>query len=214
MRLDRLYILLLPLWVGCNRTAPELPEIPSPIKMASAKIQPIARMVQAQGLVLRRGGGLVMEVSANSADSHFLHQGLTADVTDLRTGATWACQVTDVLANASLETGASVAWLEPVSGTGSLKEGDFVSASILAQWLQRGLVVPSAAVLIHGGRTVVVVSRKDEAGKEALQPVDVSLGVDSGDYTQILKGLKDGEQVVVEGGTGYLAPEFKSHPAD
>lgn len=214
MRLKCLMLALLPLLGACQRQAPALPGIPSPLQVATVKTRPIARMVQAQGLVLRRGGGLVIEVSASAADSPLLHAGLSAEALDLQSGASWACRVGEVLDHASLETGASVAWLEPLSGTGSLREGDFVSARILALWLQRSLVLPSAAVLIHEGRTVAVLRRPGKAGAESFEVVELSLGVDSGEFTQILSGLREGDEVVVEGATGYLAPEFKSHPND
>lgn len=214
VRAEALLLALWPLWAGCGSAAYEPPEIPSPVRLATARIQPIARVVQAQGLVLRRGGGLVIEVGASAAESPLLHAGLSAEASDLQNGASWNCRLTEVLEHASLETGASVAWLEPLSGSGSLREGDFVSARILASWMPRGLVVPSSAVLIHAGKSVVVLALPGADGALKYQGVEVAVGMDSGEFTQVLTGLKDGDRVVVEGGTGFLAPEFKSHPTD
>lgn len=209
MRAEALALALLPLLGACHGRPPELAELPSPLRLAAAQVRPIALYVRAQGLVLRRDGNLLIELSASAADSALLKPGMEALADDLQNGASWNCRVTEVLGNASLETGAGVAWLEPLSGTGQLKEGDFVSGRILARWMPRSLVVPSSAVLIHGGSTVVVLRRG-----EAMQVAAVRCGVDSGEFTQILSGLKEGDLVASEGATGYLAPEFKSHPND
>ena len=57
------------------------------------------------------------------------------------------------------------------------------------------LVVPSEAVIRTGKRAVVIVRRADGA----FEPRDVSLGADSGDDTEVVSGLAEGEQVVASG---------------
>ena len=57
------------------------------------------------------------------------------------------------------------------------------------------LVVASEAVIRTGSRAVVIV--KGASG--GFEPHDVSLGVDAGDDVEVIKGLREGDQVVVSG---------------
>jgi len=57
------------------------------------------------------------------------------------------------------------------------------------------LLVPSEAVISTGKRSIVIVRNTD--GR--LQPVQITAGNDSGDSTEVLKGLAEGQQVVASG---------------
>jgi Cu(I)/Ag(I) efflux system membrane fusion protein len=57
------------------------------------------------------------------------------------------------------------------------------------------LVVPSEAVITTGKRSIVIVRNSD--GR--LQPVEVAIGNDSGDSTEVTGGLTEGQQVVASG---------------
>ena len=57
------------------------------------------------------------------------------------------------------------------------------------------LVVASEAVIRTGTRAVVIV--KNTSG--GFEPHDVSLGVDAGDDVEVVKGLREGDQVVISG---------------
>jgi RND family efflux transporter MFP subunit len=59
-----------------------------------------------------------------------------------------------------------------------------------------GVTIPYAALLDDGGRSYVFVIEDGEAKEREVSP-----GNSAGDRIQILKGLKPGERVVVEGGT-------------
>jgi RND family efflux transporter MFP subunit len=59
----------------------------------------------------------------------------------------------------------------------------------------RRLVVPQSAVLNSGDRQVVFLDR----GNGVFEPRDVKIGVQSGDRTEILSGLKAGERIVTSG---------------
>jgi Cu(I)/Ag(I) efflux system membrane fusion protein len=61
------------------------------------------------------------------------------------------------------------------------------------------LTVPSEAVIHTGKRTVVVVAEAGGDGKQRFRPVDVETGAESGGATEIRKGIKAGERVVVSG---------------
>lgn len=57
------------------------------------------------------------------------------------------------------------------------------------------LLVPSEAVITTGKRSIVIVRNND--GR--LQPVQVTVGHDSGDSTEVTSGLTEGQQVVASG---------------
>ena len=57
------------------------------------------------------------------------------------------------------------------------------------------LLVPSEAVITTGKRSIVIVRNND--GR--LQPVEVTVGNDSGDSTEVASGLTEGQQVVASG---------------
>jgi len=60
---------------------------------------------------------------------------------------------------------------------------------------KNGLMVPTEAVIYTGTRNVVIVAD----GESKFRPMDVKVGRDSGDLTEILKGLQAGQRVVVSG---------------
>ncbi|WP_168794082.1 efflux RND transporter periplasmic adaptor subunit [Paraburkholderia aromaticivorans] len=57
------------------------------------------------------------------------------------------------------------------------------------------LLVPSEAVITTGKRSIVIVRNRD--GR--LQPVQIAVGHDSGDSTEVTSGLTEGQQVVASG---------------
>lgn len=74
-----------------------------------------------------------------------------------------------------------------------LRQGMFANVTLRGTG-GMAVVVPSEAVIDTGRRTVVVVRRSG-----AFIPVEVTVGRDAGDYTQILSGVQPGEDVVVSG---------------
>jgi Cu(I)/Ag(I) efflux system membrane fusion protein len=77
---------------------------------------------------------------------------------------------------------------------GLLKPGMFTRLEFGGQ-KKNGLMVPTEAVIYTGARNVVIVAD----GEGRFRPVDVDLGRDSGDLTEIVKGLQAGQRVVVSG---------------
>jgi Cu(I)/Ag(I) efflux system membrane fusion protein len=77
---------------------------------------------------------------------------------------------------------------------GDLKPGMYATLT-LGGHERPALLVPTEAVIATGTRNVVIVS--DSGGK--FHPVDVKLGHESGDMTEIRNGLEKGQQVVVSG---------------
>jgi Cu(I)/Ag(I) efflux system membrane fusion protein len=78
--------------------------------------------------------------------------------------------------------------------TGDLKPGMFATIT-LGSREQTALLVPTEAVISTGTRNVVIVA--DDQGK--FHPVDVARGRESGDMTEIRKGVQKGQRVVVSG---------------
>lgn len=76
-----------------------------------------------------------------------------------------------------------------------LTPGMLMRAHISAEKSVSRLLVPSEAVITTGERSVVIV--KNETGR--LQPVEVELGIRLGDRTEVLRGLRDGQQIVASG---------------
>src|SRR3546814_17736 len=73
--------------------------------------------------------------------------------------------------------------------------GMLMRAHISAAVATSRLVVPSEAVITTGKRSIVIVKNTD--GR--LQPIEVKVGEDLGNDTEILSGLSDGQQVVASG---------------
>jgi Cu(I)/Ag(I) efflux system membrane fusion protein len=57
------------------------------------------------------------------------------------------------------------------------------------------LLVPSEAVITTGKRSIVIVRN----GEGRLQPVQITVGNDRGDNTEVASGLTEGQQVVASG---------------
>jgi Cu(I)/Ag(I) efflux system membrane fusion protein len=77
---------------------------------------------------------------------------------------------------------------------GRLKPGMFVSVAFGGD-ARTMLTVPAEAVIQTGTRTVVIVA--EDGGK--FRPVEIETGRDSGDMTEIRKGLAAGQKVVASG---------------
>jgi Cu(I)/Ag(I) efflux system membrane fusion protein len=76
-----------------------------------------------------------------------------------------------------------------------LTPGMLVRARISGARPVSRLLVPAEAVITTGKRSIVIV--KNDDGR--LQPVEVTLGNDSGDDTEVKSGLREGQQVVASG---------------
>jgi len=78
---------------------------------------------------------------------------------------------------------------------GILKPGMFATVSFVGAAVASSVLVPAEAVIRTGTRTVVIV----DAGAGKFTPVAVEAGRQSGDVTEIRKGLAAGQRVVVSG---------------
>ena len=103
--------------------------------------------------------------------------------------------ISDIL-DASTRT--AKARVEILNTDGKLKPGMFATAiiSIPSSGNEEVIVVPSTAIQQIEGKTSVFV----QEGEDSFEMRGVSLGQNSGDYVQVLKGLDPGDKVVTEGG--------------
>ena len=93
--------------------------------------------------------------------------------------------------------------------TDELKPGMYATILLKSELPGETLAIPDEAVIDSGTRKIVFVSR----GKGKFEPRDVQLGVEGDDYqVQVLKGLTEGERIVVSG-QFMLDSESRLHEA-
>lgn len=79
----------------------------------------------------------------------------------------------------------------------SLKAGMFAQLEILTdQSLTSVLAIPSSAIINKGSKTIVFVQQGD-----SYQPVELTLGQQSGNWVEVKQGLKDSDRIVTDGAT-------------
>jgi Cu(I)/Ag(I) efflux system membrane fusion protein len=110
-------------------------------------------------------------------------------------GESFAGKVSAILPEASLATRSVRVRVELPNRGGRLKPGLTAQVRIAAGGTQSVLRVPSEALIRTGKRTLVMVAEK--AGR--YRPVEVRTGAESGEYTAVIDGLQEGQQVVVSG---------------
>ena len=76
-----------------------------------------------------------------------------------------------------------------------LKPGMFAEVSLFGRTREGTLLVPTEAVIRTGERSVVILAE----GEGRFRPANVKVGDDREGQTEILSGLKEGEEVVVSG---------------
>jgi len=85
--------------------------------------------------------------------------------------------------------------VELANPSGLLAPGMFVMVAFSTPEAQPALLIPSAAVIQTGRRSLVMVAE----GSGRFRPVEVEVGLDAGDQTEIRRGLAAGQNVVVSG---------------
>jgi RND family efflux transporter MFP subunit len=90
-------------------------------------------------------------------------------------------------------------WVKAINSGELLKPGSSVQVSIVAETLANAIVIPPAAILpSDGGPAKVLIFGKDSLAHER----QIEIGIREPDKVQALKGLEQGEQVIVVGGFG------------
>ena len=110
-------------------------------------------------------------------------------------GVTLRGKVSAILPEVNPATRTLKARVELANPGSRLVPGMFATITLAPAAREAVLLVPSEAIIQTGKRSVVVVAQGD--GK--FIPVDVEVGLDSGGQTEIRKGLRAGQMVVVSG---------------
>lgn len=103
--------------------------------------------------------------------------------------------VREILPGISTSTRTLQARLELDNRDGSLTPGMLMRVRVGAETPVSRLLVPTEAVITSGKRSVVLVAGADNS----MRPAEVTVGRASGDDTEILSGLTEGQKVVVSG---------------
>ena len=193
---------------ACSRRALPVPKLSDEPVLAVAAQKQLREQIPAFGVAVAGGNTASFEVNIEAEDSPALAEGQSAVVFVPPDRRPIACRVSRILRRVSEETGQSIAWLTAVEPA-QVPVNEFVYANILVRVKRQALMVPAAAVLVRDGRLFVV-----KAAAPKFDAVAVSTGAASGDEVEILSGLKAGDRVVVQGGIGFLYPDFKSQGED
>jgi Cu(I)/Ag(I) efflux system membrane fusion protein len=110
-------------------------------------------------------------------------------------GETFRGKVSAILPEVDAQTRTMKARVELANPGAKLKPGMYATLSFAPPSAKPAVLVPSEAVIRTGARSVVLLAE----GEGRFRPADVELGAESGGQTEILKGLKAGERVVVSG---------------
>ncbi len=196
---------------GCVReTQGEFPSIQEAPVVTQVSRQPLSELAPGYGIII---DGSEFEVNIEASDAPFVKAGDPAEVQISAKGEIIRAKVLRIARNVSVETGQAIAWLAPLMKV-KPETGEFVFATITTAVKKNALTVPSRAILFKEGKSWVIQESKDEKGKTIYAPVAVETGVTSGKLTEINSGIKDGDRIVIQGGIGFLYPDFKANEAD
>ena len=110
-------------------------------------------------------------------------------------GTTFKGRVSAILPEVAVATRTLKVRIEVANADGRLVPGMFATVNFAPAAKKEMLLVPTEAVIQTGKRIVVMVAE----GDGRFVPIDVELGVETNGQTEIRKGLKAGQKVVVSG---------------
>ncbi len=108
-------------------------------------------------------------------------------------GSTFEGRVQALLPEVNTTTRTLKARLELANPAGRLVAGMFVQMQFMDTRAEKALLIPTEAVIQTGKRTVVMLA--EENGR--FRPVNVDIGIESDGKTEVKRGLKAGQRVVV-----------------
>ncbi len=145
---------------------------------------------------------LLVDVEVSEVDINHIQVGQTASLAfDAISGAEYHGAVTGIAANGS-STGGAVNFIVTVAiddADEAIRPGMTAAVNIAVAQVDSALMVPNRAVRTENGKRVVYVL-KTKAGEETAAPaaVEVTLGVSSNNYSQVIEGeLKAGDRIVL-----------------
>jgi len=194
---------------ACSRQALDVPALDDAPVVAPARIGEVRMTAPGYGIALSREGEVQFEVNLEAGDAPLVHEGDPCVAYSPPSTSTVSCVVSRVTRGVSEETGQALAWLAP-KGAARWPAGEFVFAVITTRTKHHALVVPPSAVLSKDGKSWVVVKKPGKGGAASYEPAEVVVGASADGVVEIAKGLTPGDEVVVQGGIGFLYPEFKA----
>ncbi|MDE2512028.1 MAG: hypothetical protein KGL74_12970 [Elusimicrobia bacterium] len=199
---------------GCGRAAaPKLSDLSDVPQAAAVARRDLPLTAPAYGIAVQGAAGQEFEATVEAADAGKVRSGQQALAYVLPSTAPISCRVERVMRDASAETGQALVWLKP-SSADPAPENDFIFARILIGTHRGALTVPRGAVMIRGGKTMVVRLGRSADGKTVYEPIPVAIGLTAGGYAEVLSGLAPGDSVVAAAGIGLLDPAFKAEGGD
>ncbi len=209
-----LAVLLLAAAAGCARRAePALAPLSDAPQAVVVRRRDLPERVPAYGIAARGASGEVFEATVEAADAPKVRPGQQAFAFVLPSTSPVRCLVVRTMRDASAETGQALVWLSP-EGRDGVPDNDFLYVRITVGERRGVLTAPRAAVMVRGGRTMVVRARPAAGGAVSYEPTPVVLGEGIGSDVEIRAGLSDGDAVVAVGGIGLLDPGFKAAGGD
>jgi Cu(I)/Ag(I) efflux system membrane fusion protein len=110
-------------------------------------------------------------------------------------GSVFKGRVSAILPEVNATTRTLTARIELANPGGALVPGMFATIDFAPARGKDAVLVPSEAVIRTGKRTVVIVAQ----GERRFAPVDVETGLEGNGQTEIRKGIRAGDNVVVSG---------------
>ncbi len=192
---------------GCGSRPPAAPPLADPPVVGTVSLRRFQPRVPAQGLALGDGD---FEVALGADDARGVRIGSRAWLRPEAAGPAVAARVARLVGSAG--GGLVLAWIRPAGPVG-VPAGSFAVASVATGPARTSPAVPTAAVYLLDGRTVVL---EPSPAREGLPyvPVAVRVGLRQGGWAEVLSGLAPGARVVTRGGIGFLYPDFKSQGSD
>jgi len=86
--------------------------------------------------------------------------------------------------------------VELANAGGALVPGMFIQMQFMDLSADKALLVPTEAVIQTGKRTLVMLAEEGE-NRGRFRPVEVEIGIESGGQTEVKRGLRAGQRVVV-----------------
>ena len=124
-----------------------------------------------------------------------LDEGQVVKVTiDALAGESFRGIVTDILPVADTESRAFQVKIRVPNEEGKLKQGMFARIEVIAEQQTNVLVVPREALIEREGKSFVYIAERGQAIEK-----DVQTGLQEADSVAILRGLKQGDQIIVRG---------------
>ncbi len=205
-------LLILVFTLACSRKNFDVPSVSDDPVVEAVRLGEIARVVPGYGISVLKDAVLQFEVNIEAEDSSFIRAGQSCVAYVPPSNDPIECFVSKVLGSVSEETGQGIAWLTP-KHFAALARGQFIFATITTGIKHHALIVAKRALLNKDAKTWVIRREFQRDGSSRFVPVEIKTGIISERDAEIISGVSVKDEIVVQGGLGYLYPEFKAAAA-